>query len=130
MGFPRRQINAWFDSTVKLLRNLGKGVGGKISAIRTRGAELAGLDNFTVKLDGETLGGGGIREGVEVEVASVLPFLVLKAFAIEERDKAKDRYDVVWILNAFKGGPRSAAEAIASRGYRKQSLGRMMSGPR
>jgi hypothetical protein len=97
----------------KLLRNPGKGVGGKISAIRTRGAELAGLDNFTVRLDGDTLDEGGIREAVEVKVASLLPFLVLKAFAIEERDKAKDSYDVVWILNAFKEGPRSAVEAIA-----------------
>jgi hypothetical protein len=97
----------------KLLRNPGKGVGGKISAVRTRGAELAALDNFTVKLNGDTLDGGGIREGVEVKIANLLPFLVLKAFAIEERDKAKDSYDVVWILNAFRAGPRSAVEAIA-----------------
>jgi hypothetical protein len=98
----------------KLLRNPGKGVGAKISAIRTRGAELAGLDNFTVKVDGDTLDAGGIREGVEVKVAGLLPFLVLKAFAIEERDKAKDSYDVVWILSAFKEGPRSAVETVAS----------------
>jgi hypothetical protein len=97
----------------KLLRNPGKGAGAKISAIRTRGAEPAALDNFTVKLDGDTLDAGGIREAVEVKVAGLLPFLVLKAFAIEERVKAKDSFDVVWMLSAFKEGPRSAVETIA-----------------
>ncbi len=73
------------------------------------------MDNFTVRLDGDTLDEGGIREGVEVKVASLLPFLVLKAFAIEERDKAKDSYDVVWILNAFKEGPQPAVTIARSR---------------
>jgi hypothetical protein len=44
---------------------------------------------------------------------NLLPFLVLKAFAIDERDKTKDSYDVVWILSAYKDGPRSAVEDIA-----------------
>jgi hypothetical protein len=37
----------------------------------------------------------------------------LKAFAIEERNKSKDSYDLVWTLNAYKEGPRSCVEAIA-----------------
>lgn len=96
----------------QLLRNPGKNVGSGISAIRTRGAELAGADHITVKLAGELLDYGGIQEGVTARVANLLPFLVLKAYAIEERDKAKDSYDVVWILNAYKQGPRSAVEDI------------------
>lgn len=97
----------------KLYRNPGKNIGSKISAIRTPGANLAGIDNFPVTLKGETLDHGGIQEGVEARVANLLPFLVLKAYAIEQRDKAKDSYDVVWTLNAFEKGPRSAVDAMA-----------------
>ena len=97
----------------KLYRNPGKNIGSKISAIRTPGADLAGIDNFPVVLKGETLDHGGIQEGVEARVAGLLPFLVLKAYAIEQRDKEKDSYDVVWTLNAFEKGPQSAVEAMA-----------------
>jgi len=98
----------------QLLRNPGENVGSRISAIRTRGAELAGLDHFEVTLQGELLDHGGIQEGIVVRVANLLPFVVLKAFAIAERNKSKDSYDLVWTLNAYKEGPRSCIEAIAA----------------
>ena len=63
-------------------------------------------------LSGDTLDEGGIKEGVVAKVANFLPFLVLKAFAIEERDKPKDSYDVIWMLNAYKNGPQSVVEEI------------------
>jgi hypothetical protein len=72
-----------------LLRNPGKNIGSRISAVRTRGAELAALDYVTVTLAGELLDHGGIQEGIAVRVASLLPFLVLKAYALDERDKQK-----------------------------------------
>ena len=97
----------------RALRNPGKQIGSKISAMRMPGAELAALDHFVVVLRGETLDHGGIQEGVEARVANLLPFLVLKSFAIEERDKDKDSYDIVWILNAFAGGPEGAVAAMA-----------------
>ncbi|MGD0941519.1 MAG: hypothetical protein ABR905_17615 [Terracidiphilus sp.] len=97
----------------RLYRNPGHNIGSKISAIRTQGAELAGIDHFSVTLKGETLDDGGIQEGVTARVANLLPFVVLKAFAIEQRDKDKDSYDLVWTLNAFSGGPLSAVEAMA-----------------
>lgn len=95
----------------QLYRNPGKNVGSKISAIRIRGAELAALDSFIVTLSGETLDEGGIREGVQIRVANLLPFIVLKAFAIEERDKPKDSYDLVWTLDAI--GPEAAVKKVA-----------------
>lgn len=97
----------------KLLRNPGSNVGSRISAIRTRGAELAALDYVDVSLAGELLDQGGIQQGVSAKVANLLPFLVLKAFAIDERDKAKDSYDVVWTLIAYREGPRSVVQEIA-----------------
>ena len=97
----------------QLLRNPGQNVGSRISAVRTRGAELAGLDHFEVTLRGELLDHGGIQEAVVVRVGNLLPFVVLKAFAIDERNKSKDSYDLVWTLNGYREGPRSCVEAIA-----------------
>jgi len=97
----------------QLLRNPGKNVGSKISAMRIRGAELAGRDHITINLGGELLDHGGIQERIEVRVCNLLPLLVLKSFAIDERDKSKDSYDLVWILNAFQEGPASVVDAIA-----------------
>lgn len=95
----------------RLKRNPGDGIGSQISAIRTRGAELAAADCITVHLSGETLDAGGIRENVPVRVANLLPMLVLKSFALHERDKDKDAYDIVWTLSSYREGPASAAGA-------------------
>lgn len=97
----------------KLYRNPGKNIGSKTSAIRTPGADLAGIDNFPVNFTGDTLDHGGIQEGVEARVAGLLPFLVLKAYAIEQRDKEKVSYEI-WTLNAFEQGPKSAVDAMAN----------------
>ncbi|HXS95259.1 MAG TPA: hypothetical protein VN736_11690 [Candidatus Limnocylindrales bacterium] len=96
----------------KLLRNPG-GTGSQISAIRTRGAELAGQDYVIVPLRGELLDHGGFQEKVDLRVANFLPFIVLKAFAMNDRDKAKDSYDLVWTLTAYGDGPRSVADTAA-----------------
>ena len=97
----------------RLRRSPGGAVGSSISAIQLRGAGLAGADCRTVQLSGEVLDHGGHRD-VAIRVVNILPFLVLKAFALETRDKEKDAYDIVWTLNAFGDqGPASAAEAAA-----------------
>jgi hypothetical protein len=85
---------------------------GRLSAFALRGAELAGRDCTAVRLEGDTLDGGGVRS-VEVRVANLLPFLALKAFALDGRVKHKDAYDIVWTLNAFEQGPASAAAYAA-----------------
>lgn len=95
----------------RLKRNPGGEAGSSVSAIQLRGAEIAAVDCATVTLSGEVLDHGGHRD-VEVQVANILPFLVLKAFALVTRDKEKDAYDIVWTLRAFgESGPASAAEA-------------------
>lgn len=97
----------------RLKGNPGGDAGSSISAIQLRGADIAGADCRTVQLSGDVLDHGGHRE-VALRVVNILPFLVLKAFALEARDKEKDAYDIVWALNAFGDrGPASAAEAAA-----------------
>ena len=93
-----------------LKRNPGGSAGSTVSAIQLKGAELADADCSVHKLSGELLGHGGHRD-VEIRVVNLLPFLVLKAFALETRNKEKDAYDIVWTLSAYGDtGPKSAAE--------------------
>jgi len=96
----------------RLRRNPGGDVGSRISAIQLKGAELAGQDCSQRSIQTEILDHGG-RRRVEVNVVNLLPFIVLKAFALESRDKEKDAYDLVWTISAFGDGPGRAAEAAA-----------------
>lgn len=54
--------------------------------------------------------GGALR--YEFPVAGLASWLCLKADAIMRRDKPKDAYDVVWLLDAL--GPRAAAEQVVN----------------
>ena len=49
--------------------------------------------------------------GYEFPVAGLASWLCLKADAIMRRDKPKDAYDVVWLINAV--GPAEAARRLA-----------------
>jgi hypothetical protein len=88
------------------------GGSGNLHALGIRGVELVPRDSVRVPLDGATLDHGG-RLKVDVQVANLLPFLMLKAYAHEGRTKLKDAYDVVWTLVAHPDGPAGAA--IAAR---------------
>jgi hypothetical protein len=65
-------------SQASSIANPGKNTGLKISAIRP----LAGIDNFPVKLAGDTLDHGGIQAGVEARVAGLLPLATLAMCAV------------------------------------------------
>jgi hypothetical protein len=97
----------------RLRRNPTAGVGHRVSAIRLRGAELVAQDHIEVAIPGEVLDQGGRRYDIRVRVANVLPFVVLKALALREREKDKDAYDLVWTLTAFPGGPDGVARAAS-----------------
>ncbi len=47
--------------------------------------------------------------------ANLVPFLVLKALAYEDRMEEKDAYDLVYCLMHYTGGPAGAAKAYADR---------------
>jgi hypothetical protein len=50
--------------------------------------------------------------GYEFPVSGLASWLCLKADAIMRRDKPKDAYDVVWLIDAL--GPERAAEMISA----------------
>jgi hypothetical protein len=63
-------------------------------------------------------------------VTGLTGFLVAKTGALTERDKPKDAYDIVWLLEAWPGGPRQAAQAVRDspayqRGDTQRALGRL-----
>jgi hypothetical protein len=49
-----------------------------------------------VILDGELPGGG--KDSVTIRVASIVPFIVMKAMALDDRLKEKDARDIYYCL--------------------------------
>ncbi|MGQ0628138.1 MAG: nucleotidyl transferase AbiEii/AbiGii toxin family protein [Phycisphaerales bacterium] len=76
---------------------------------RLRGVELALDHTVTVSLSGQLP--SGADNTVSARIADVPSFLCTKAFALNERKKEKDAYDVYFCLRHFAGGPRSLADA-------------------
>lgn len=105
----------------RIRRNPGGEAGASVSAIQLKGAELAGRDCRLHRIECEVVDHGGVRS-VEVQVVNLLPFIVLKAFALESRDKEKDAYDLVWTLSAYGRGPAHAAETAAESPIARESL--------
>ncbi len=69
----------------------------------------------------------GRPNAVNVRVASIPAFLVMKGYAIGGRNKPKDVYDIYFSVREFAGGPVALADAcrhlmddvVARRGYEK-----------
>ena len=58
-------------------------------------------------VEGKIPGGGLDR--VTVRVASIVPFLVMKGMALDDRLKEKDAWDIYYCLLAFPGGIEALA---------------------
>lgn len=81
---------------------------GEITALAVGYGYLVPDDTEKVERRVETSGGSLT---FEFPVAGLASWLCLKADAIMRRDKAKDSYDVVWLIDAF--GPADAARRVA-----------------
>jgi hypothetical protein len=87
------------------------------------GAGVAMRDFVTHKLDG--LMPDGRPNTVNLRVASIPAFLVMKGYALRGRDKRKDAYDIYFSVRQFAGGPQALAQAcrallddpVARQGY-------------
>ena len=89
------------------------GTGAKVSAFNVRAAMLARDDFVEVELERERLDEGG-RSRVWLRVANILPYVVLKVFAFQDRHDNKDAYDLVYTLFHASGGPRMAGTQATS----------------
>lgn len=70
-------------------------------------------ESAKVKLPGKnTLGTENV---VQLRVLSGIDFLVMKAFALQNRDKPKDAYDICYVLDNTPGGLEKVAEEWRAR---------------
>lgn len=90
-----------------------EGTGTKLAVLNIPGANLAAQDFVVVPIERERLDGGGLSR-VDVRVANVLPYTVLKMHAFQDRHENKDAYDLLFTLRFYPGGVAAAGAAAAA----------------
>jgi hypothetical protein len=89
-----------------------QGLGSNLGAFNVSGAQLAARDFLEVEVEAERLGGGG-RSRVTVRVANLLPYIVLKAKAFQDRHEPKDAYDLIFCLRNYRDEPEVTGHELA-----------------
>lgn len=84
----------------------------RLSALMIPGAHLVLRDYLSLPITAELLDERGMAT-VTVRFANVVPFLVLKALAYEDRGEPKDAYDLIYCL--IHAGPEAVADQFAQR---------------
>lgn len=85
--------------------------GPKLTAIALAAGAVIEADVHEVEVDVDMPYAAG-RTRFPFRVTGLLGFLAAKTAALTGRDKPKDAYDIVWILENWPGGPAAAATAI------------------
>ena len=93
------------DPTVK--HNMGS----HLSAIALDAGEAISADAQTIERDVTLPDGAGVVRQ-KFRVSGIVGFLIAKVGALLGRDKPKDAYDIVWLLETWDGGPEGAAAAV------------------
>lgn len=88
--------------------------GGKLSALSLSAGQIL-VDDVEVIERAVELPNGKGRLRISLRVTGPLAFLLAKKDALVGRDKPKDAYDIVWLIENWPGGPRGAASAVVSR---------------
>lgn len=86
-------------------------LGATLSAMALEMGELIAADVQVIRREVDLPGGKG-KQLMEFRVTGLVAFLAAKADALLRRDKPKDAYDIIWLLEAWPGGPAGAAEAV------------------
>ncbi len=99
-----------------------EGTGSGFSAFNVRGANLVARDFVEANAVQPRLDNGGVST-VTIRVAGLLPYVVLKVLAFQDRHKNKDAYDLVYtLMNYPDGGPEGAGRAAARSTVREDQL--------
>jgi hypothetical protein len=77
---------------------------------KARACDLAFQNPIQISIEG-TLPEGG-KDRASIQVASIVPFLMMKAQALKSRLKEKDAYDIYYCLTNFPGGIDALVEAF------------------
>lgn len=89
-------------------------MGGGLSALALEAGDILSADAETVEREVDLPDGKG-RITITLQVTGPVAFLVAKTQALHERDKPKDAYDIVWLIESWPGGPAAAAAAFRER---------------
>lgn len=79
---------------------------------KARACDLAFLDPIQISIEG-TLPEGG-KDKASIQVASIVPFLMMKAQALSSRLKEKDAYDIYYCVSNYQGGLEALVENFQS----------------
>jgi hypothetical protein len=86
-------------------------VGGKLSALVLSAGRLIDADTRDVEVEVLLPGDGG-KTRQSIKVAGPAAYLAAKADALRRRNKNKDAYDIVWLVEAWVGGQVALAQEI------------------
>ncbi len=73
-----------------------------VLARKVRGCDLAFEHPFETTVEGYLPNGG--KDTVQIRVASIVPFLVMKGMALHDRLKEKDSWDIYYCVKNYPGG--------------------------
>jgi len=99
-----------------------------IKARKARGCDLA--FEYNVLLSVNSVMPDGAKNSVDIKVASVIPFLVMKGMAIWERKKEKDAYDIYYTVSNYPGGINNLIDVfkpVADNKLIQEGLGKIYS---
>lgn len=89
-------------------------LGGNLSALSLSAGAILTDDVEIIRREVELPDQKG-RVPITLRVTGAVAFVVAKVQALIERDKPKDAYDIVWLVESWPGGPAAAAQAFAAR---------------
>jgi len=88
--------------------------GGRLSALALDAGELLTIDVEVIHRSIVLPRNKGTLD-MDLRVTGPLAFLTAKIDALRGRDKPKDAYDIVWLIESWPGGPAAAAQSFAQR---------------
>jgi hypothetical protein len=97
----------------RIFKPKGEGTGSGLGAFNVRGAQLLTRDFLEREIEGERLGDGGLSR-VTLRVANILPYVVLKILAFQDRHENKDAYDLAFCLFNYGDGPGDAGRVAST----------------
>ncbi|TDQ04990.1 nucleotidyl transferase AbiEii/AbiGii toxin family protein [Labedaea rhizosphaerae] len=95
-------------------------MGSRLTALALNAGELLTAERRLVKRTVPLPGGAGLMD-FEFPVTGPAGFMAAKVAALVERNKDKDAYDLVWLLDAWPGGPAGLAQEIAEDAAQRHS---------
>lgn len=97
-----------------------------LHARKVRGCDLAFENPIELTIEGELPGGG--KNLVQVKVASIVTFLVMKGMALNDRSKEKDAWDIYYCVRNYPGDLDALVEGFKpyrEHGLVKEGLGKI-----